>query len=418
MSGRRTKREHWGNRRRIGASGEPPTVPAGPNIGAVATLTAALLGLLCGALFVFLGLRLTRRDRPEARPGPPAYGRIPESVIAELTVGVAAFDGGDALILVNRAAHTLGIVQGHGELAPELRRMVRQVRRDGVRREARIMLPTTDLLRRTLPVRVQAMSVGGSEVAVIAEDITEVERVEAVRRDFVGNIGHEIKTPVGAISLLSEAALDAIDDREAIQRFLQRLQHEAARLSRLVQELIELSRLQGGEPLPARTPVDLDGVIDDAIDRIRSAADAKEINVQRGGDPGINAFGNHNQLVTALGNLLENAVAYSGSETRIAVGVRRRDDMVEVAVTDEGIGIARQELTRIFERFYRADPARSRATGGTGLGLAIAKHIVENHGGEVTVSSRLGVGTTFTVHLPLEPGRAIVAPRTVQEVST
>jgi two-component system sensor histidine kinase SenX3 len=222
---------------------------------------------------------------------------------------------------------------------------------------------------------------------------------------------------VGAISLLSEAALDAIEDRESVQRFLERLQHEANRLSRLVQELIELSRLQGGEPLPARTRVSLDAAIDEAIDRVRSTADAKGITVERGGDEGVHALGSHSQFVTALGNLLDNAVAYSGPHTRVAVGVRQRRDTVEVAVTDEGIGIARADLGRIFERFYRADPARSRATGGTGLGLAIVKHIIGNHRGEVTVSSRLGVGTTFTVHLPLETGRAVATSRPVQEVS-
>jgi two-component system, OmpR family, sensor histidine kinase SenX3 len=371
---------------------------------------AALLGLACGALAVIFWQQLSRRGLPEVRPAPQPSARIPAAVVSELSVGAVALDEAEAVVLVNRAAYTLGIVRDNGTLTPDLRRVVRQVRRDGVRREQRLTLPGSDLARRPVPLQVTVLSLGGIDVAVIAENITELERVESVRRDFVANIGHEIKTPVGAISLLAEAALDAGEDPEAVQRFLHRLQVEAGRLSRLVQELIELSRLQGGEPLPARTPVALDDVIDEAVDRVRAAAEAKVITIDRGGDPAVEALGSHEQLVTALGNLLENAIAYSGQGTRVAVGVRSRGDTVEIAVTDEGIGIAHDDLSRIFERFFRADPARSRATGGTGLGLAIVKHIVGNHGGEVTVSSRVGAGTTFTIRLPLEGGDQDRAP--------
>jgi two-component system sensor histidine kinase SenX3 len=279
-----------------------------------------------------------------------------------------------------------------------------------------VTLPAPDLARRPVPLHIHALSLGGDDVAVIAEDVTEEERVETVRRDFVANIGHEIKTPVGAITLLAEAALDAGEDAEAVRRFLARLQHEAGRLSRLVQELIELSRLQGGEPLPGRTPVSVDAIVEDAIDHVRATAESKEIAVDHGGDTGVHTYGSHTQLVTALGNLLENAIAYSGPGTRVAVGVRRRRDQVEIAVSDEGIGIAREDLGRIFERFYRADPARARATGGTGLGLAIVKHVVGNHGGEVSVSSRVGTGTTFTIRLPMATG-AVVPSRSIEGVS-
>jgi two-component system sensor histidine kinase SenX3 len=163
--------------------------------------------------------------------------------------------------------------------------------------------------------------------------------------------------------------------------------------------------------------VPIDTIIDEAIDRVRAAADSKQISLEHGGESGLQTVGSHTQLVTALGNLLENAVAYSGPSTRVAVGVRRRRDQIEIAVTDEGIGIAREDLGRIFERFYRADPARSRATGGTGLGLAIVKHVVGNHGGEVTVSSRMGTGTTFTVRLPIAAGMAPASIRPIEGVS-
>jgi two-component system sensor histidine kinase SenX3 len=383
----------------------------------VTIIVAALAGATCGVVLVVVARYLLARRTTEVRPAPSLSPRIPETLVAELQVGAVALGHADEVLLVNRAAYSLGVVRGNGSLTPDLRRLVRQVRRDGVRRDTRLALAAPDLARRETPLHVHVISLGGDDVAVIAEDVTEEERVESVRRDFVANIGHEIKTPVGAISLLAEAALHAGDDAVAVRRFLERLQHEAGRLSRLVQELIELSRLQGGEPLPGRTPVSVDAIVHDAVDRVHAAADAKDITIDRGGDSGLQTVGNHGQLVTALGNLLENAISYSGQGTRVAVGVRRRHEHLEIAVTDEGIGIGKDDLDRIFERFYRADPARSRATGGTGLGLAIVKHVVGNHGGEVNVSSRVGNGTTFTMRLPLAKSNTAPVLRPVEEVT-
>jgi two-component system sensor histidine kinase SenX3 len=178
------------------------------------------------------------------------------------------------------------------------------------------------------------------------------------------------------------------------------MQREAGRLSRLVQELLDLSRLQGGEPLPEMKAVAVDAIVDEAVDRNRLGAEAKDIELVRGGDRGMRVMGDENQLVTALSNLLDNAVAYSPTGTRVAIGVHDREDAVEISVSDQGAGIEAVDRERIFERFYRADPARSRDTGGTGLGLAIVKHIVSNHGGEVAVWSQLGAGSTFTIRLP------------------
>jgi two-component system sensor histidine kinase SenX3 len=385
----------------------------------VAPLVAALLGLACGALAVLIWQRFTRRTgTAEPRPATVPRSRIPEAVIAELSVGALALDESDGVLLVNRPAYALGVIRSNSTLAPELRRLVRQVRRDGVRRELQLALPGNDLAQRPVPLLVHAFSLGGSDVAVLAEDITEVERVESVRRDFVANVGHEIKTPVGAIALLAEAALDAEDDREAVQRFLVRVQHEAGRLSRLVQELVELSRLQGGEPLPELTSISVNMAVEEAVDRVRAAADARGITIVHGGDLDVTAVGNHNQLVTAVRNLLENAIAYSEPHTSVAVGVHDRMESIDIAVKDEGIGIDQADLGRIFERFYRADPARSRETGGTGLGLAIVKHIVGNHGGEVTVSSRPDAGSTFTIRLPAPVAEPTELARPTQEVTT
>lgn len=225
-----------------------------------------------------------------------------------------------------------------------------------------------------------------------------------MRRDFVANVSHELKTPVGALSLLSEAVMDAADDPEAVTRFAGRMQIEATRLTNLVQELIDLSRVQNDDPLEDAEPVSVEELVDEAIDRSRHTAGTKNISMVAGGTTDLRVWGHRGQLAAALGNLVENAVNYSPAHTRVGIAVRRvpapGGDLVEIAVTDQGIGIPDKDKERIFERFYRVDPARSRATGGTGLGLAIVKHVAASHGGEVTVWSTEGQGSTFTLRLP------------------
>jgi signal transduction histidine kinase len=177
--------------------------------------------------------------------------------------------------------------------------------------------------------------------------------------------------------------------------------HEADRLARLVRELIDLSRLQGGEPLPELVPVDVDTVIAEAVDRTKLAATAKQITIVSGGERGLVVRGVESQLATAVTNLLANAVSYSPENTRIAVGARARAGFAEITVTDSGIGIPREDRSRVFERFYRVDQSRASRTGGTGLGLAIVKHVATNHGGSVSVWSEEGLGSTFTLRIPL-----------------
>jgi two-component system, OmpR family, sensor histidine kinase SenX3 len=266
-----------------------------------------------------------------------------------------------------------------------------------------VELAAVEPRRRPLAVRARIVPAGGLDVAVIVDDLTEARRVEAVRRDFVANVSHELKTPVGAIALLAEAMVDGADEPGTVRHFAERVQHESQRLSRLVQELIALSRLQGAEPLPDPRPVSLRQVVHEAIDRVRLSADAKRIAIAYD-EHDATVLGDEGLLVTAVANLVENAVAYSPSGTRVAIGVRATDAVAEVFVADQGIGIAADDLDRIFERFYRIDPARSRDTGGTGLGLSIVKHIVTNHGGTTAVWSTQGEGSTFTLRLPLAQG--------------
>jgi two-component system sensor histidine kinase SenX3 len=247
-------------------------------------------------------------------------------------------------------------------------------------------------------------------VALVLQDVTEARRVEAVRRDFVANVGHELKTPVGALALLAEAIEGAADDPEAVQRFAARIAHESERLARLVRELIDLSRLQGGEPLPEMAPVEVGHVLAEAVDRTRMAARAKRLEIAVGGQTGLVVQGVESQLTTAVTNLLANAVAYSAGESRIALAARARSGFAEIAVTDSGIGIPRKDRQRVFERFYRVDQSRASSTGGTGLGLSIVKHVASNHGGSVTVWSEEGLGSTFTLRIPLVAGTSVPVP--------
>ena len=323
-----------------------------------------------------------------------------DTMLELLPTAVVLVDMSDNVRLANAAATAMGLVRSDSVDLPELRQLVRRCRHERETQMEEFVLDLGGFPRRVMTVGARAELMPDGDVALVVDDLTESKRVESVRRDFVANVGHEIKTPVGALTLLAEAAMDARDDPEAVQRFVARMQREAGRLSRLVQELLDLSRLQGGEPLPEMTAVSVDAVVDEAIDRNRLGAEAKLIELVRGGERGMHVMGDENQLVTALANLLDNAVTYSPAQTRVAIGVRDREDAVEISVTDQGVGIDAADRERIFERFYRADPARSRDTGGTGIGLAIVKHIVSNHRGEVTVWSQPGAGSTFTIRLP------------------
>jgi two-component system sensor histidine kinase SenX3 len=384
-------------------------------------VVAGLVGLLVGiGVAVVIRIRAYRQP-PELTPQPPRPSprnrdRMPaETMLQLLPTAAVLLDTDDVVRLANTAALELGIVRGSSLDIPELSRLVHAARRTGKPQTAEFALDFNDFPRRALSVGARAQRLDGGEVALVVDDLTEAKRVESVRRDFVANVGHEIKTPVGALQLLAEAALDAHDDPEAVQRFVGRMQHEAQRLSKLVQELLDLSRLQGGEPLPAATEVSVDAICDEAVDRARLVAEARDIQIVRAGDAGLVVRGEESQLVTAVANLLYNAVAYSPDSTRVALGVHLRDGVVEIAVTDQGIGIAEDEQERIFERFYRVDPARSRATGGTGLGLAIVKHTVGNHGGEVTVWSQPGNGSTFTIRLVSGARHEVAPPTMLQE---
>lgn len=332
-----------------------------------------------------------------------------QSVLDQLRVGVAVLDKFDHVVTVNPAARAMGLFRPNGrgdELASALvRTAVGQVRRSGDSRVVTLDLPPgADHRPGLVGIDVRITPLAGGHVMVEATDVTEAHRLDKVRRDFVANVSHELKTPIGALTLLSEALVAATEpatpDLVAMRRFAERIRHESTRLGRLVGDLLELTRLQGAEPLPTLSRVSVDAIVAEVLDRSRTQVAVKGIEIAVTGARGLVVYGNENQLVTALANLVDNAVAYSPERSQINLEIGSSPGWVEIVVTDQGIGIAADDLGRIFERFYRADAARSRATGGTGLGLAIVKHVATNHGGRVDVVSTLGVGSTFTLRLP------------------
>ena len=267
--------------------------------------------------------------------------------------------------------------------------------------------------RRTLAIRATIIDDGRRPLGVVAfiEDVSERRRLEDIRRDFIANVSHELKTPMGALGLLAET-LQSERDPVVANRLAERINFEAFRVSRIIDDLLDLSRLEG-EGSPTREPVPLSLIVAAAIERIRTAAEQQDVALDFS-EPEIGYVvgGDRRQLISAIQALLENAVEYSPAEGKVSISIDRldappRDDhaaagpLVRVAIKDEGPGIPTKDLDRIFERFYRVDPGRARATGGTGLGLSIVRHVAQNHGGRVVVESREGEGSTFTLELPV-----------------
>jgi two-component system sensor histidine kinase SenX3 len=379
----------------------------------------AVVAALAGGVLLGYTLAARRRRASSADPEPPATRgpALSATVVDALSTGVVVLDRDERVRLVNPAARRMGVCAGDRLDAPGLIEVTRAVIRDARPAHAEIAAPAGRLGREPVALAVAAIPLRDPEqpervgsVALLLDDITEAHRLEAVRRDFVANVSHELKTPVGALTLLAEAVQDAADDPAAVARFAGSMQREGVRLGRLVGELIDLSRLQGADPLPGADLVQVAAVIDDACEGTRLVAEQRDITVVRRAPAELWVRGNAHQLVTAVRNLLHNAIAYSSPGTRVAVNARVADGdddpLVEISVSDQGIGIAEADQARLFERFYRVDPARSRATGGTGLGLAIVKHVATNHGGEVAVWSAPSEGSTFTIRLPLVHVRA------------
>lgn len=293
-----------------------------------------------------------------------------------------------------------GLLRKGGITLPDVADLVDQTRQDGQPRTKALSIGGSEQGAPPRAIRVGSSKIDRDHVLLLIDDISNAVRVDAMRRDFVANVSHELKTPIGALLLLADAVQSALDDPEALGRFTERIQLEAQRLNALVRDLTDLSRLQSEDVTLNAANVPAIRSIAEAIDTIRLLAQAKRIDVIAEVPEDLLVYADEEQLVTAIRNLLVNAINYSPSFTKVVVTGVDLGGAIEISVSDEGIGIGPEEQTRIFERFYRTDPARSRETGGTGLGLAIVKHICNAHGGEVVVTSVPEAGSTFTMRFP------------------
>ena len=399
-------------------------------------LTGVAAGLIGLALGVFGMLAFSASERSRRQTVDVREPALPDGSAEVLSVVGKAFiviDIVDGVVRASPGAYAFGLVRGHTVVHQQLLELAHRVRRDGVIEERdlvlpRLVLPAAAAVPGTAPapgqgapaaaaqvaeavpgsapaqgslvIQVRVAPLGEEYILLLADDRTEIARTEAVRNDFVANVSHELKTPVGAISLLAEAMESSPDDEAAVRRFASRMMTESARLAALVQDIIELSRLQSKDINQAVTAVDMNAVIAEAVDRTRLPAQSKNITIAVGPKVAAVVHGDQGQLVTALRNLIDNAVRYSPENTQVGIGLSVGDGVVSVSVSDQGDGMSPEDQDRVFERFYRVDAARSRHTGGTGLGLSIVKHIVGNHGGEVTLWSAPKTGSTFTVRLP------------------
>jgi len=330
-------------------------------------------------------------------------GSIPDGAAEVLDVLATAgmvLDGRNNVLRATTGAQAYGLVLNRLLVHEALIELVDKVRKTGEPQHIDTELET-GLRGDVVFVHARAARLGTRYVMLLVDDRTESRRLEETRRDFVANISHELKTPIGAVSLLAEALQDAIDDPAMVKKFAANLQREANRLASLVQDIIQLSRLQSAEAVANAALLDLSGVVAEAVERNHFLAESKQIRIRVDAPRGHKIYGDHEMLSTAIKNLIENAILYSEEGSQVGVGLRAVDGIAEISVADNGVGIPAEEQDRIFERFYRVDASRSRQTGGTGLGLSIVKHVALNHRGDVRLFSQPGLGSTFTLRLPV-----------------
>ena len=314
------------------------------------------------------------------------------------TAGVIV-DGDNQVVSQSSRAVEMGLVEYEKVISAELVELMNEARRTKSSITLELFF-AKNFRSPKLYVSARATMLSEELVILLVEDRTEAKRLEETRRDFVENISHELKTPISAISLLAEALQVALDDPEQVKKFAGNLQRESKRLGALVTKIIQLSRIQAGDLQGEIEVFDLGSTVDEAIELNQFLADSKGVKISSDTSADILVLGDSGLISMAVKNLIENAVLYSDSGSNVGVGLTIDGDFAEVTVTDQGIGIPVDQQERIFERFYRVDPSRSRETGGTGLGLSIVKHAANNHGGDVTVFSRPNLGSTFTLRIP------------------
>ncbi|QRV01668.1 two-component sensor histidine kinase [Arcanobacterium phocisimile] len=364
------------------------------------------VGLMLGAAIIggiwLTELRIRRyRERQEIASVKTTTEEHVMLILDTLPESFILVDQDNAIIRASGLATNFGLIQD-GVLRANLAAIVSEVFVTGEARDVEFdMVSIRKRHSRPRRIWVRVAKASSDRVVVLFEDQTDKLRLEKTRRDFVSNISHELKTPIGGIKLLAETITNVSDDGEQVRHFASSLEAESDRLAQLVQEIIQLSRLQESDALTDPRTVSVDAVVAEALTRIQVEADARKIELVHGGETGLEVLGDDVLLVTALRNLLDNAVRYSHPHSRVSVVVSAENNHVSIAVIDAGLGIPDDAKERVFERFYRGDEARSRETGGSGLGLSIVKHIVHDHGGEVKLWSQVRQGSTFTIILPL-----------------
>ncbi|MGP6177811.1 sensor histidine kinase [Microbacterium sp. A196] len=365
-------------------------------IALIALAVGLVIGVVLCAIFAWA-------YRAKARTAHATSSDVPQGiaeVLASMDDAACVLDASGLVLANSHSATRFGIDVGATLDNAELRQLVRTVRSSGVSTTEAIRLSRSPGGLDPRLVSARASALGARLILLIIRDVTEQERLDQVRRDFVANTSHELKTPVGAVTLLAEAIESAADDPQQVRVFASRISAEATRLGQLTGRIMSLSRLQAADGVTEFDPVSVDEVIAASIEAHAVQADSASVELVRGGDRGAYIRGDVQILIEAVGNLIANAIVYSPKSSRVGVGVKVDLDTVQIAVSDQGIGISETDRERIFERFYRADEARSRRTGGTGLGLSIVKHATHRHGGDVRVWSRPGRGSTFTMVLP------------------
>lgn len=329
--------------------------------------------------------------------------RIPAGAIAAIqALDVAAIFVGDGFRVMYGDARcmALGLAGTYVVIDPELRDLIDEVRATGRAASRDIEVRVDEGTDRGLPLRIFVTPFEAGFLLVTVNDLSEAQRLEQMRRDFVANVSHELKTPIGAISLMSEAIENLAEKDAKVVKFAKKIGEESQRLARLTNDIIRLSVVQSLDADALSEATKVRDMVQSAVDAAQGLADARDVTVKVKKFRGVKVLGNKELLYIAISNLVSNAINYSHEGGQVGIGVDVRDATVEINVSDNGVGIPEDELPRVFERFYRTDPARQRNTGGTGLGLAIVKHIVQGHGGDVRVWSQVGKGTTFTVILP------------------
>ena len=369
-------------------------------MSASVVLLALGVGAVAGVAIVLLILWVLRQRRMDNEKTSGDLPRGVAQLISKLDGAVLVLDKSLNVLVASEATSRLGLSANGRLLIPELVLIAEQAAQGKSVSREDFEISRGPLGDATLTVTVHASPFRNRFILLSVIDRGEYQRLDDVRREFVANVSHELKTPIASVGLLAEALVEAADEPDTVRHFAERLTTESQRLGAITREIIELSRLQAEGALAEFSPVTVKTVVMNALEQNRVMAKSRKIKLATGGDLDAVVYGDAESLTVALNNLIANAVHYSPDNSQVGIGAVRRNSFIEIAVTDQGIGMTKDESERVFERFYRTDQARSRSTGGSGLGLSIVKHILSNHGGDIRVWSSPGKGSTFTIRIP------------------